>query len=226
MSLGTDPASGTEPGFRGPDPIVEAAIERRRNRSLAFAGLTAGAVGVVAVAWALFGQTRAPAPAPQRAPATQVATAPMAPLPPLTPASYAPPDRDAVSRGYADVGRVYHAGGASELARTSRDCYERLQQTPAYALLDYCLAFDAFAAAALRREVDMDILPSGSWFDRAPQRGLRVAQAMMGPEGDAAARLLDIRRMALELGHGQQVARADPAPGTPAIAPAAPGEGL
>lgn len=132
--------------------------------------------------------------------------------------AYAPPDASAVGRAFVQVGAVYRVGGVSELARQGRGCFETLARAPNYQLLDYCLAFDAFGAAVMRRLAgDPDTLPASSWFGQAPTRGLQVAQAVMGPQGDAAARLLDIRRLALE--SARVGARRAAASGPPAARP-------
>lgn len=191
------------PPFRG---------EGRRNRALALAGAAAALAALFAVLWMLFGgQERDRQPPPAAASPPTVASPA---LPEQAQVAYAAPNGDRVARAYADVGRVYRTGGASELARTSRACFEHLQAAPSYGLLDYCLAFDAFAAAVMRRlSGDADILPASSWFGQAPQRGLQTAQALMGPQGDGSARLLDIRRLALQAarsGSGRRPPAAEP----------------
>ncbi len=187
--------------FQGGEPAPV-----RSNRVLMIgAGALALTLGAVALWGVLSRNDEEPDPTPMISTAaspTVAAGPPLAaalPVPAMATETYAPPDASAVGRAFVQVGAVYRVGGVSELARQGRGCFEALARAPNYQLLDYCLAFDAFSAAVMRRLAgDPDTLPASSWFGQAPTRGLQVAQAVMGPQGDAAARLLDIRRLALE----------------------------
>jgi hypothetical protein len=139
---------------------------------------------------------------------------------------YRPVDREAIGRAYGQVGAVYAAEGVSGLARFGIECFRSLEQAPNYSTLDYCLAFDAIAAAVNQRLSGPAAPPANSWFGQAPDRDLKVAQAVMGAEGDAAARLIDIRRLAVEVARQggpvvQASAPAAAAPADPAPVPAA-----
>jgi len=147
--------------------------------------------------------------------------------------AYRPPDRDAVAEAYAAAGRVYAAEGVSGLARNGLECFRQLEQSSTYRQLDYCLAFDAFAAAVNQRVQGGQPAPPDSYFGQAAERHLAVAEAVIGEEGDASARLSDLRRMAIEVARlsgpavqtaaAPAAASADPGPAA-AEPPAAPSQ--
>ncbi|MBW3559725.1 MAG: DUF1311 domain-containing protein [Proteobacteria bacterium] len=144
--------------------------------------------------------------------------------------AFVPPDREAVREAYAEVGRVYRASGVSGLAEVGRSCFAGLAEQPSYRGLDYCTALDAFGAAFAQRVNGAPPAPD-SWFGQAEGRYLSTAEQVMGPERDAAARLVDIRRLAIEVARegGPAFAAASSAQGSstvsapPDSAPVAPG---
>ena len=73
-----------------------------------------------------------------------------------------------------------------------------LEKRPGYGLMDFCLAFDLFAEAQHIRLLAGERPSAASWFGSTSARHLNVAQSVMATEGDAAARLLDLRRLAAE----------------------------
>ena len=193
-----------------------------RQRLILLAGLAVAAVA--GIAFALYGsggvRDRAGperAEAPARAEGVQPASADegLTFSPPAAREPYRPVDREAIRRAYAQVGTVYAAEGVSGLARYGIQCFRALERAPDYATLDFCLAFDAIATAVNQRLAGDALPPANSWFGAAADRDLKVAQAVMGGEGDASARLIDIRRLAVE------VAR-EGGPVIPAGVPAAP----
>jgi uncharacterized protein YecT (DUF1311 family) len=103
---------------------------------------------------------------------------------------YLPPDREAVRDAYAEVGRIYRVAGAPGLADAARRCFADLAARPTYRGLDYCSAVDAFGAA---------LAPEDDWFGGAEPRFLQTAEVVMGPERDALARLVELRRLAVEV---------------------------
>jgi len=129
--------------------------------------------------------------------------------------AYRPPDREAVRRAYARAAEVYRAEGASGLARFGQACFQSLESDATYDELDFCLAFDAYGAAITQRLSGGRPASPDSYFGRTEARHLQVAGAVMGGEGDASARLIDIRRLAIEVAReaGPAVTRARaPAP--------------
>jgi uncharacterized protein YecT (DUF1311 family) len=112
---------------------------------------------------------------------------------------YRAPDRDAISQAYAKAGQVFGVEGVSGLARYGLECFRTLEGKTTYRQLDYCLAFDAFGAAINQRVSGGQPAPPESYFGQASTRHLAVAEAAVGGEGDASARLTDIRRIAIEV---------------------------
>jgi uncharacterized protein YecT (DUF1311 family) len=135
---------------------------------------------------------------------------------------YRAPDRDAVAQAYAKAGEVYQAEGVSGLARYGLQCFRVLEERSSYRQLDYCIAFDAFAAAMNQRVAGGQPAPPDSYFGQTAERHMAVAEAVMGPEGDASARLTDLRRIAIEVARlsGPAVLAA-PGAGVPAQPPLA-----
>lgn len=140
--------------------------------------------------------------------------------------AFVPPDREAVREAYAEVGRVYRASGVSGLAEVGRSCFAGLAEQPSYRGLDYCTALDAFGAAFAQRVNGAPPAPD-SWFGQAEGRYLSTAEQVMGPERDAAARLVDIRRLAIEVARegGPAFAAASSAQGPPQPRPPRPRAG-
>ena len=184
---------------------------RERNRSLLVGGLIGLAALSALGATALLFSDRDEA-APASSEATREAQAPTP-----TQAAFVAPDREAVRDAYAEVGRVYRTAGVSGLAEAGRTCFAGLAEQPSYRGLDYCTALDAFGAAFAQRAAGAPP-PTESWFGQAESRFLRTAQLVMGPERDAAARLVDIRRLAIEVAResGPAFAAASPPGAAPA----------
>lgn len=181
-----------QPRLAGVDPRVAPREPGSRRGLLIGAGAVAALLAAVALASVLLNRdderpsasTRADAPAEASADAPAEA--------------YAPPDREAVRDAYAEVGRLYRTAGVSGLAEAARRCFADLAERPSYRGLDYCSAVDAFGAAFAHRAAGAPA-PSDSWFGQAETRYLQTAEAVLGPERDAAARLVDIRRLAIEV---------------------------
>lgn len=112
---------------------------------------------------------------------------------------YRRPDRAQVERAYQAVQRTFKAGGVSELARAGLACFRELEGRPTYAQMDYCLAFDLFAESQNARLIGGESPSPTSWFGSVGARHLNVAQSVMSSQGDADARLLDLRRMASDV---------------------------
>jgi hypothetical protein len=109
--------------------------------------------------------------------------------------AYRAPDPGRVSAALQQVRTAYAIGGVSEVARASRACFERLAESPAYGDLDYCLAFDAYGASLSRRLANGAPPAAGTWFASTEDRALKAAQGVLGEQGDAGARLLDLKRL-------------------------------
>lgn len=142
---------------------------------------------------------------------------------------YRAPDRQAVRDAYAQVGRVYQAEGVSGLARFGQECFRGLERASTYRDLDFCLAFDAFGAAITQRVSGGAPAAPDSYYGGTAARHQQVAQAVMGSQGDASARLIDIRRLAIEVAResgpavrtGPSIAAREP-PSPPAAVPERP----
>ena len=144
---------------------------------------------------------------------------------PLT--EYQPPDRDQVSSAFLKVGVTYRSEGLSGVVRQSMDCFSSLKQTPSYPTLDFCIAADAFGEALQRKLTDGQPPASDSYFAAASSRELSAARAVVGADGDAGARVLDIHRLAGEVsqaGSGVAATRMAENDRTPPAVVAAPRE--
>lgn len=196
-----------------PSPAYTRPPERRDVRPWLFAGAAAVALGVLG--GLLLSPKREDDAPVERVEAaatetrTEAAPAAVASVPAITIAAarepYRNPEAAAVERALISVRTDFAAGGASAVARQAQACFASLARAPSYVELDYCLAYDAYGAALARRLAQGQSLPAGSWFADAEGRALRTAQAVVAGQGDAAARLLDIRRLTV------QVAAANPA---------------
>lgn len=112
--------------------------------------------------------------------------------------AYRAPDPAQVEKAYAMSKQVFRTGGVSELARYGLQCFRSLEKAPGYGLMDFCLAFDLFAEAQHSRLTAGEQPSATSWFGSRGARHHNVAQSVMAVEGDAASRLLDLRRLAAE----------------------------
>ena len=186
--------------------------DRNRRR------LVLAAVGVVCIGSAAVGLAQALAPhgpfraasSSRRAHSLDGQSPPAAPAPvavasvaaedarPIL-ADYRAPDRDEVSRAYVNAGALYRSEGLSGVVRQIQDCFGALKTTPGYAGLDYCVGLDLFGSALERKLADDQPQPADSFFAAAAGRDLTAAREVMGQDGDASARLLDLRRLAGEV---------------------------
>jgi uncharacterized protein YecT (DUF1311 family) len=139
---------------------------------------------------------------------------------------FRPPDREAVRLAYGRAAEVYAAQGASGLAQFGQQCFRSLAQRASYRELDFCLAFDAYAAAMAQKAAGGQPPAADSYFGQTEARQMRVADAVMAGQSDANARMLDIRRLAIEVAREAGPLRvARPTAPAPSTAPAAaPGE--
>jgi hypothetical protein len=147
--------------------------------------------------------------------------------PPRPPSAhaYAParPDAGQVARAYGQLKEIYAERGADGVANFARTCAESLKSDPR--VLDFCVAFDIFAVSLAGGDAD-----AGAWGAGADARDLALARAALPPAEDPAARVAEIRELALraslqDLPLGapappQPVSAAQPAP-LPPPAPAA-----
>lgn len=133
---------------------------------------------------------------------------------------YRPPDRDAVRLAYGRAAQVFQTEGASGLARFGQQCFRSLERGATYRQLDFCLAFDAYAAAITQRAAGGQPPAPDSYFGQTEVRQTRVAEAVMAGQSDASARLLDIRRLAIEVARENGPAIRAAQPQAPQPAPA------
>jgi hypothetical protein len=164
------------------------------------AGAAAVLLGIVGGLWLTPGRDRDEPAVAERSERADASSESRAADPAAIPSSgaggaYRSPEAASVERALTSVRTDYAQGGASAVAGQARACFDSLARTPGYAELDYCLAYDAYGAALARRLAQGQPLPAGSWFAETETRALRVAQSVIGEQGDAAARLLDIRRL-------------------------------
>lgn len=125
-------------------------------------------------------------------PAADISAAPPqnpAPVPPPpAPLRYAAvqPDPDQVRQALNEAKEAYAEGGADGLVQASAACAKDLAADPRR--LDYCLAYDLYAAA---------IVPPGSgpqadWFADGRDRDLALARSALPQSVDAADRLAQV----------------------------------
>jgi hypothetical protein len=220
-----------------PDHVPQAAPVFPRPAGRRVVALTAigllCAVGVAAGVGKAFSERAKLGLGPTSPHVAPAAAAPPAAAPEAKPilADYRPPDRDQVRKAYLNVGSVYRGEGLSGVVRQTIGCFDSLRQAPAYDMLDYCIALDAYGGA-LDREID-DERPAGDgYFAGAGLRDLAAAKAVVGADGDPGARVLDVKRLAGEVSEqGPAAARkaiaavsggAGPAPadeGAPGVGP-------
>src|SRR5205085_6740458 len=108
---------------------------------------------------------------------------------------YQAPSVGGVERAYLAAQAAFRSGGVSELAHQGLLCFRGLERKPSYELMDYCIAFDEFGAGLTARVAQGEQPSPASWFGSAGARHLNTAKAVMSGQGDADARLLDLRRM-------------------------------
>lgn len=183
--------------FPGMPPEGPQDLEPKRSRL----GLIAGGLAVLAAAGGLAWWLTADAPdAPQNVSAAQVAQAQQSrsQTPLLASASA---DESQVRRAYEQFQTVYADLGAPGLASFSQNCAKAVGGDPR--ILDYCLAFDAYATSVAAEE---------PWFADADYRHVELARTALPAGTDPAQRIVEVARLT-------RVATRAPAP---AAAPAEP----
>ncbi len=183
-----------------PDPAPHAAKpaqtrDPRKTLALTVVGLLCAVGAAAGVGKAMNDQHRGglgPVPAH--------ADTPAAPAPEAKPilADYRPPDRDQVRKAYLNVASVYKGEGLSGVVRQTIDCFDTLKQSPGYEMLDYCIALDAFGGA-LDHQLDHEQPAQEGYFAGAGVRDLAAAKVVVGADGDAGARVVDVKRLAGEV---------------------------
>lgn len=167
------------------DEFHEQAPRSRTGAALAAVLAVAAAAGL---GWWV---SRPDRPAPEPAPVMK----PLAEAAPAGPVRYAgkEPDRAQVREAYGKVRDLYGEGGPGALVQASQDCARRLPADPSR--LDYCLAFDIYAA---------DILPpdeaqggAGTWFHDADARATALAGAALPVFVSAEGRVGEVRALTL-----------------------------
>lgn len=124
-----------------------------------------------------------------------------APAPAATAQGPSPdPSAEQVEQAWRKVKDVYADAGAPGLVSFSRTCAEALDEDGR--ILDYCLAFDMYAAAVHGQGPG----PEGAWFAAGEARRLRMAASALGPGIDPNARLAQVRTMMRMVSLGPAVA--------------------
>ena len=132
----------------------------------------------------------------------------------------APPARTAYASAKADAGQVlraydqvqdiYAEQGTNGVVGFSRSCAASLRSDPG--VLDFCLAFDSFAAALGGEDA-----AARDWWAQAEARDLAMARSVLPPGQDPAARLAQVRALTRQASLEAPGAEA-PAAGAPAAA--------
>lgn len=170
---------------------VEPSAARRRWGVVA--GALAAALASAALAWWLS--------APER-PAAAPPVVAEAPRPPVLRASAAA-DEDQVRQAYEQVQTVYATTGVDGLARFARTCGEALAKDPR--VLDYCLAFEMFAAAVAPPQGE-----AGRWFAEGQARRLALARAALPAGVDPAQRIVQVEQLMRRASGAEAVVRVVP----------------
>ncbi|WP_374471003.1 hypothetical protein [Phenylobacterium sp.] len=139
----------------------------------------------------------------------------------LTPTAAPEADVAQVRRAYEQFQVVYADMGRDGLEAFSRDCAGAVGGDPR--ILDYCLAFDAFAAT---------VSGDTPWFGEADARHVELARSALPPGVEPAQRIADVRRLTrspsgapepLQVAEAQpQAVPSPPASAAPPLASAAP----
>ncbi|MFC3068835.1 hypothetical protein [Phenylobacterium soli] len=149
-------------------------------------GVAVAAIVAVLASAALAWWFAVPARAPHtfNAPPPRM-TAPAEASPPLR---YAPddPDPNQVKRAWREVRQTYVDGGPEALMRASMRCARSLPAEPQ--LLDYCVAYDIYAADIVPKGAD----GAGDWFADAPGRDLALARTALPGVTDPSNRLAQL----------------------------------
>lgn len=165
--MAEDAQPGVEPYVLDEDDLIDAG--RRPGLGIIAAAIIAVAASAGLASWLAAPDRRtdvAAAPAPPPAAAT------VEPIQPLRFAA-ADPDPNQVRRAWGDVQQGYANGGPEALVRASQACARTLPSDPQS--LDYCLAYDRYAAAVAHED-------GADWFAESPARDLALARTAL-PEG-------------------------------------------
>jgi hypothetical protein len=113
---------------------------------------------------------------------------------PPQPLRYAPdePDPAQVKRAYGDVQGAYTNGGPGALVSASTACAKATPGDPQR--LDYCLAFDTYAAEIVSGGVDE--AAAADWFADSGSRDLALARSALPAGADAENRLAQVSALA------------------------------
>ncbi|MDE2487380.1 MAG: hypothetical protein KGO51_08280 [Alphaproteobacteria bacterium] len=127
---------------------------------------------------------------PQRTPAPPAPAPPPRPAAASQPLRYASdePDPAQVRRAYGDVQKAFAEGGPDALVQASLACASDAPADPGR--LDYCLAFDDYAALVVRGARDAQA--QTQWFGAAPDRDLALARSVLPQDVDAGNRLAQV----------------------------------
>jgi hypothetical protein len=160
---------------------------RAAARPMAGAVVTAAAAitASAALAWWVAHPARAPAPPPPLASA-------VAPEPPQ-PLRYADaePDPDQVRQAWREARARFTQGGAQALVARSVACAKALAADPRR--LDFCLAFDVYAAEIAGGAPDAG--PQADWFAATGDRDLALARSALPQTVDAGNRLAQVEAL-------------------------------
>lgn len=174
-------------------PEIEAPPARpgpRRWGVAAAAGLAA--LASAGLAWWLSAPQRpAPAPAVAEAPRPAAVRAPAA------------ADEDQVRQAYEQVQTVYATTGVDGLARFARTCEAALAKDAR--VLDYCLAFEMFAAAVAPPEGE-----AGQWFASGGPRRLTLASTALPAGADPGRRIAEVEQLMRRASGADAVAEVEP----------------
>lgn len=146
-----------------------------------FLALAASAV----LAWWAANPERSAAP-----PAPAVPAHASAPVQPLRYASDEP-DPAQVKQAYTEVQKAFTERGGPALVEISLSCAQKTPADPRR--LDYCLAFDVYAAEIVHGAPDA--ADQADWFEQAPDRDLALARSVLPEDVDAANRLAQVRAL-------------------------------
>lgn len=174
----------------------------RRGRTGAMVGAVAAVLASGGLAWWLSAGDRTVDLAAGVPPRSEVAG-----LQPAAPRASTTADAEQVRRAYDQARTTYADGGAPALVQFSQECSETLAGDPR--ILDFCLAFDLYAAA-----MAPDDGPAADWFGVGEARRLRLTEAALPAGADAPARLTEVQ------GLMRQVNAVETPPST--VTPAAP----
>jgi uncharacterized protein YecT (DUF1311 family) len=168
------------------------------------AGAVIAALASAGLAWWFSGADGRATDAPAPPPAAAVARAP-------APRAGATPDEAQVRRAYEEIQAVFAETGPEGVLRFANGCAQALSKDAR--VLDYCLAFDLYAAALAPQGPD-----GRAWAAEGEERRLRLAAAALPLGVDAKVRLAELDRLTRQVSGVDQLRQA--ADERPAAAPA------